>query len=147
MKPIETDVLIIGAGPAGTMAASLLNREGFRVTIVEKQVFPRFVIGESMLPVSMTRLQEAGLLDAIEQKNFMRKYGAVFLRGEETCNFDFANQFTDGFKYTYQVTRADFDQTLADTVAARGVEILYRHAVEAVDFQSNQATAGTTAPA
>ena len=55
-------------------------------------------------------LKEAGLLDAIEQQGFMRKNGAVFLRGDETCNFDFSNQFTDGFKYTYQVPRGDFDK-------------------------------------
>jgi 2-polyprenyl-6-methoxyphenol hydroxylase-like FAD-dependent oxidoreductase len=146
MKPLETDILIIGAGPAGCLAAALLQREGFRIHIVEKQAFPRFVIGESMLPCSMNLLAEAGLLDAIEKQNFMRKYGAVFLRGDETCNFDFSNQFGDGYKYTYQVTRADFDQALADTVAARGVEILYRHGVDAVDFSPTHATATVTGP-
>jgi flavin-dependent dehydrogenase len=140
MNQIETDVLIIGAGPAGSTAAALLQREGFRLLVVEKQVFPRFVIGESMLPSSMNLLQEAGLLDAVEKQNFMRKNGAVFLRGNETCNFDFSSQFTDGFKYTYQVPRADFDKALADAVAARGVEILYRHGVTAVNFDSSHAS-------
>src|SRR5437868_10518017 len=110
----ETDVLIIGVGPAGAMAASLLQREGFRLQIVEKQTFPRFVIGESMLPSSMALLQEAGLLDTVEQQGFMRKFGAVFLRGNETCNFDFSSQSGPGWKYTYQVTRAEFDKALAD---------------------------------
>jgi flavin-dependent dehydrogenase len=141
MKPIEMDVLIIGAGPAGALAASLLHREKFRVLVVEKQNFPRFVIGESMLPSSMNLLEEAGLLDAVEKQNFMRKYGAVFMRGNETCNFDFSNQFGDGYKYTYQVTRAEFDKTLADTIASRGVEILYRHEVTAVNFDSANAFA------
>jgi flavin-dependent dehydrogenase len=141
MNQIETDVLIIGAGPAGTMAAALLQREGFRLLVVEKQKFPRFVIGESMLPSSMNLLEEAGLLDAVEKQNFMRKYGAVFLRGDQTCNFDFSNQFGDGYKYTYQVPRADFDKTLADTVTARGVEILYQHSVAAVNFDSANAFA------
>ena len=135
-NPAEVDVLIIGAGPAGSSAAALLQREGFKLLVVEKQVFPRFVIGESMLPSSMTWLKEADLLEAVENQMFMRKNGAVFLRGNETCNFDFSSQFTDGFKYTYQVPRADFDKALADTVAARGVEFLYNHSVTAVDFNS-----------
>ena len=105
MKQIETDVLIIGAGPAGTLAAALLHKEGFRPLIVEKLEFPRFVIGESMLPSSMNLLQEAGLLEAVEKQNFLRKNGAVFLRGEERCIFDFSTQFTNGFKYTYQFPR------------------------------------------
>jgi 2-polyprenyl-6-methoxyphenol hydroxylase-like FAD-dependent oxidoreductase len=139
MKVTDFDVLIIGAGPAGAMAAAVLHREGFRVLVVEKQIFPRFVIGESLLPHSMDLLQEAGLLDSVERQGFMRKFGAVFLRGRETCNFDFANQAGAGWKYTYQVTRADFDKTLADAVAARGVEIRYGHGVAAVDFDESEA--------
>ncbi len=146
MKPIETDVLIIGAGPAGTLAAAHLKRENFRVLIVEKQTFPRFVIGESMLPISMNLLQNAGLLDAVEKQRFMRKNGAVFLRGEETCNFDFSSQFTEGFNYTYQVPRADFDKALADKVAALGVEVLYNHGVSAVNFTPDYASAIVTKP-
>jgi len=121
MKQMETDVLIIGAGPAGSVAASILQREGFRVLVVEKQQFPRFVIGESMLPISMNLLADAGLLEAVQQQQFMRKNGAVFLRGDEVCNFSFSSQFTNGWDFAYQVPRADFDKTLADTVAARGV--------------------------
>jgi flavin-dependent dehydrogenase len=139
MKATEVDVLIIGAGPAGAIAAATLQRAGFRLLVVEKQVFPRFVIGESLLPHSMDLLQEAGLLDSVERQGFMRKYGAVFLRGAETCNFDFANQAGPGWKYTYQVTRADFDKTLADAVAARGVEICYGHSVTAVNFEDARA--------
>jgi flavin-dependent dehydrogenase len=142
----DFDVLIIGAGPAGSLAAALLQREGFRLLVVEKQTFPRFVIGESLLPSSMALLEEAGLLEPIEKQGFMRKYGAVFYRGNQTCNFDFANQSTSGFKYTYQVTRADFDKTLADAVAARGVEILYGHAVEDVSFCDSCATVTLNEP-
>ena len=139
MKATEVDVLIIGAGQAGAIAAATLQREGFRLLVVEKQIFPRFVIGESLLPHSMDLLQEAGLLDSVERQGFMRKYGAVFLRGTETCNFDFANQASAGWKYTYQVTRADFDKTLADAVAARGVEIRYGHSVTGVNFEDSRA--------
>ena len=134
MKPIETDVLIIGAGPAGAVAAADLHREGFRVLVVEKQRFPRFVIGESLLPHTMDLLKEVGLLDAVEARGFIHKTGAVFKRGTEVCDFDFANQSGNGWKYTYHVPRADFDQTIADEVASRGVAMLYGHGVAAVNF-------------
>jgi flavin-dependent dehydrogenase len=142
----DCDVLIIGAGPSGSLAAALLQREGFRLLVAEKQTFPRFVIGESLLPSSMALLEEAGLLDPVEKQGFMRKYGAVFYRGNEACNFDFANQSTPGFKYTFQVTRADFDKTLADTVAARGVQILYGHSVNGVSFGDSHATVTLAEP-
>ena len=137
MKTFETDVLVIGAGPAGAIAAALLHRENIRVLVVEKQTFPRFVIGESMLPISMDLLEDAGLLDAVQRQQFMRKNGAVILRGDETCNFDFSTQFTAGYNYTFQVPRGDFDKTLADTVAARGVDVRYRHGVTAVNFNAD----------
>jgi flavin-dependent dehydrogenase len=136
----DVDVLIIGAGPAGASAAALLHKEGFRLLVVEKQHFPRFVIGESLLPHCMDLLKEADLLDAVEQRRFMHKHGAVFKRGAGTCNFDFSAQFTEGWKHTFQVPRADFDQTLADTVAARGVEIRYGTGVLAVSFADTHAT-------
>jgi flavin-dependent dehydrogenase len=136
----EVDVLIIGAGPAGSSAAALLHKQGFKLLVVEKQIFPRFVIGESLLPHCMDLLKEADLLDAVEAQGFIHKCGAVFLRDGEQCNFDFSSQFTDGWKYTFQVPRADFDKTLADTVAARGVEILYGTGVTAIEISDHGAT-------
>lgn len=134
MKTSETDVLIIGAGPAGAVAAASLQREGFRPLVVEKQRFPRFVIGESLLPRTMDLLKEMDLLPAVEAQGFIHKTGAVFRRGDQICDFDFANQSGEGWKYTYHVPRAEFDQTIADAVAARGVEMLYGTGVTDVKF-------------
>ena len=135
----NVDVLIIGAGPAGSSAAALLHQQGFKLLVVEKLTFPRFVIGESLLPHCMDLLKEADLLAAVEARHYIHKAGAFFLRGDETCNFDFSSQFTAGWKYTFQVPRADFDKTLADTVAARGVEIRYNTGVTAISFNKDGA--------
>ncbi|MEB2283066.1 MAG: hypothetical protein B6D46_03510 [Polyangiaceae bacterium UTPRO1] len=143
---IESDVVIIGAGPAGAVAAAELRREGFRPLVVEKLRFPRFVIGESLLPHTMDLLQAVDLLDAVEQRGYLRKHGALFRRGDEICEFDFANQLQGGWDYTFQVPRADFDKVLADTVAARGVEILYGHGVSTVRFAADHAEVGLDLP-
>ena len=139
MKTIETDVLIIGAGPAGVVAAASLHRDGFRPLVVEKHHMPRFVIGESLLPRTMDLLKEVDLLEAVEAKRFIHKTGAVFRRGGEVCDFDFANQSGDGWKHTFHVPRAEFDKTIADTVAARGVKMIFGSGVNAVTFPNNHA--------
>lgn len=146
MKAIETDVLVIGAGPAGAVAAASLQRDGLRTLVVEKQHFPRFVIGESLLPRTMDLLKEMDLLSAVEARGFIHKTGAVFMRGEQVCDFDFMNQAGDGWKYTYHVPRAEFDQAVADTVAARGVEMLYGHGVTKVNFVNAHAEVALEQP-
>ncbi len=83
----NVDVLVIGAGPAGTVAASIINKAGFKVKIVEKQKFPRFVIGESLLPRCMEALTEAGFIDAIKDKNFQEKFGAKFVKDGKVCDY------------------------------------------------------------
>lgn len=72
----QVDVLVIGAGPSGTIAASIVKQAGLSVQIVEKMVFPRFVIGESLLPRCMEALEEAKILDAVKAKGFQQKDGA-----------------------------------------------------------------------
>jgi len=139
MKPTDVDVLIIGAGPAGAVAAAQLQRGGVKLLVVEKNIFPRFVIGESLLPHTMDLLKDVGLLEAVEKCDFMKKTGAVFMRGNQVCNFDFANQSGAGWRYTYQVPRAEFDKAIADAVAARGVDFRYGHTVAAVNFSDGSA--------
>ncbi|MFV0604384.1 MAG: NAD(P)/FAD-dependent oxidoreductase [Niabella sp.] len=133
----KTDVLVIGAGPAGTVAASIVNKAGYKVTVVEKQQFPRFVIGESLLPRCMEALEEAGFLEAVKAKGYQEKFGAKFVRGNETCNYFFAEQFTKGWGWTWQVPRADFDTVLANTLQSQGVPIQYQTEVTAIRFNED----------
>ncbi len=137
MKTEKVDVLVIGAGPAGTVAASIVNRAGFKVKIVEKMKFPRFVIGESLLPRCMEALTEAGFIDAVKEKNFQQKSGAKFVKNGKICDYFFADQFTSGWSWTWQVPRAEFDKTLADTVEKMGVPIAYETTVTGISFNGS----------
>jgi flavin-dependent dehydrogenase len=141
MEREKVDVLVIGAGPAGTVAASIIHQAGYKVKIVEKQQFPRFVIGESLLPRCMEALGQAGFLDAIKAKGFQDKSGAKFVKDGKICDYSFADQYTEGWNWTWQVPRADFDKTLADTVEKMGVPIAYQSTVTAIEFNgSNSVT-------
>lgn len=137
MTTEKVDVLVIGAGPSGTVAASIIHQAGYSVKIVEKLKFPRFVIGESLLPRSMEALEEARFIDAIKAKGFQEKYGAKFVKGNKVCDFTFKEQHTPGWNWTWQVTRADFDKTLADTVEAMGVPVCYETTVTAIRFNGS----------
>jgi len=140
MKTTGVDVLVIGAGPAGCIAASLLHKQGLNVLMVEKEKFPRFVIGESLLPRVMDHLDEAGLLEAVKKENFQEKFGAKFVRGDEICDFNFTDQFSNGWKWTWQVPRARFDQVLADAVAGMGIPVHYQKTVSSVTFNGSNST-------
>ncbi len=131
---VEVDVLVIGAGPAGTIAAAIINRSGLKVQVVEKMRFPRFVIGESLLPRCMEALEEAGLLEAVIAKGFQQKDGAKFVMGDHICDFNFADQYTKGWQWTWQVPRADFDKTLADECGRTGVTITYETEVTGIEI-------------
>ncbi len=140
MSVQNVDVLVIGAGPAGTIAASIINKGGFKTKIVEKEKFPRFVIGESLLPRTMEALEEAGLLEAVKAKGFQEKFGAKFIRGKESCDFNFSDQFTDGWKWTWQVQRADFDLTLAEGAKKQGVDVCFETVVTGIKFDGTNST-------
>lgn len=134
MKRIEqTEILIIGAGPSGAVAAGLLRKQGRQVLILEKENFPRFSIGESLLPQSMEYIEHAGMLQDVVEAGFQYKNGAAFAKGELRTAFDFRDKFSAGWGTTYQVQRANFDKVLADAAEKAGTEIRYCHTVVAVD--------------
>lgn len=125
----QTDVAVIGAGPAGAVAAALLARAGKSVLVLERQHFPRFSIGESLLPQSMAYLEEAGMLQAVVEAGFQYKNGASFVHGEKMSSFDFRDKHSDGWGTTYQVERAVFDQLLIRRAADQGVQVRFGHTV------------------
>lgn len=134
MKTEKVDVLVIGAGPSGTVAASIIKKAGYDVKIVEKMKFPRFVIGESLLPRCMEALEEAGFVEAVKEKGFQEKFGAKFVKDGRICDYFFADQFTPGWNWTWQVPRGEFDKTLADTVEKMGVPVHYETTVTNIVF-------------
>ncbi len=135
MNDIKVDVLIIGAGPSGCVAGGYLQKMGCSLKIVEKSKFPRFVVGESLLPRCMDHFEEAGFMDVLHAQNYEIKAGARFLKNDLICNFDFSDKHTDGWDYTWQVPRADFDNTLAQELIRKGVDVTFEEEVIAVNFE------------
>ena len=131
---MDCEVLVIGAGPSGTVAASKLKKEGVDVRVVEKGRFPRFVIGESLIPRCMDHFEEAGLLNRLKSEGFESKLGARFIRDGQTCQFNFSEQYTTGWTWTWQVPRARFDQVLAEETMRKGVPIAFGTGVSSIEF-------------
>lgn len=129
MENKKFDVVVIGAGPAGIVSSAYLVKQGFNVLVVEMAKFPRFVIGESLLPRCMDNFEEVGLLPYLEKQNYLLKKGVVFLRNNQESIFKFDEQFTKGKSYTWQVPRANFDQVLANAAQEEGVNIMFETAV------------------
>jgi flavin-dependent dehydrogenase len=127
------DVIIIGAGPAGSTAALLLARQGFDVIVLEKSKFPRFHIGESILPRNFPLVQELGLESALEKLPHLKKYGAEFGMGDDfdTTRFYFDTGLIPGSR-TFNVERSLFDKMLMDEAAAAGAKVRENTAVKRI---------------
>lgn len=132
------EVVVIGAGPSGAIASALLRRRGRDVLVLERQQFPRFSIGESLLAHCLDFVAEAGMLPAVEAAGFQYKNGAAFARGDRYGDFDFNDKSTPGRDSTFQVQRAAFDKVLADDAERQGVEIRYQTEIVAVDTGSGK---------
>ncbi|MEZ8703903.1 NAD(P)/FAD-dependent oxidoreductase [Vibrio cyclitrophicus] len=140
MKKISTQVVIIGAGPSGSVAASLLHKKGIDVRVIEKSLFPRFSIGESLLPACMEVIEQAGMSKAVAEANFQFKDGAAFRKNDVYTAFNFEDKFSSGPGTTFQVQRGAFDKVLADAAEAQGITIDYQHELMGIDFTEGSTT-------
>jgi flavin-dependent dehydrogenase len=134
------DVAIIGGGPAGSTAATLLSKAGRRVIVLERDKFPRFHIGESLLPFSMQTFTRLGLQEKL-RAGFLEKFGGEIAEagGEKAAKFYFKDGFGARTDRSYQVTRSKFDKMLLDHAAESGAEVREETLVENVDFDRDGA--------
>ncbi|MBV8100232.1 MAG: tryptophan 7-halogenase [Verrucomicrobia bacterium] len=128
------DVIIVGGGPAGSTAGTLLAKQGRKVAIFEKEQFPRFKIGESLLPGSLCTFERMGVKEKIDRADVIVKYGGKIVSacGTRTNRFLFSNVFRCKYPTAYQVERSRFDQILLDHAAETGCEV--RQGVNVTDF-------------
>ena len=135
------DVVVVGGGPGGSSAAGFLAAAGLRVALFEREVFPRFHVGESLMPATMLLLDQIGVRDKVEKAGFQTKFGAMF--------FDEANDLQTTFyflpnmpwpQYTFQVPRAEFDTILLEHARSLGVDVHQPATVESVDFDDDGVT-------
>jgi flavin-dependent dehydrogenase len=138
----STQVLVIGGGPGGSTAATLLAREGFDVTLAEREVFPRYHIGESLLPSCLEVFDLLGIREKVEAQGFLKKYGGYWEWGHDSWVLDFARL---PHPYGFQVIRAQFDQLLLDHAREQGVHIFEGTEIRAVRFEEGRARAASWA--
>ncbi len=121
---MSTDVIVIGGGPAGSAAATMLSRQGWTVTLLEREHFPRDHVGESLLPASIPILEELGVLPFVEAQGFIKKLGATMVWGRDREPWSwFFGETNRRYPHSYQVWRPAFDHLLLDNAAASGVDV------------------------
>jgi len=120
------DVIVIGGGPAGSTAAAVLAAKGRRVVVLEKEKFPRYHIGESLLPYGYFTLQRIGVLDRMKASHFVHKHSVQFvgMSGRASVPFYFSQQLAHEASATWQVLRSEFDQLLLDNAREKGAEVI-----------------------
>jgi flavin-dependent dehydrogenase len=135
------DVAIIGGGPAGSSAGTLLAKAGRRVVIFEKEKFPRFSVGESTLPAILNTLERMGVREKIDQGGFLIKYGGEIVSAcGKRVRFYFRNGFRAKRPTAYQVLRSEFDRILLDHAAETGCDVRQRTPVDSFEIDDDGVT-------
>jgi halogenation protein CepH len=142
------DVVVIGGGPAGSVAATLLADAGHRVLVLERERFPRYHIGESLLSATLPILDAIGATPAIERHGFLRKPGGTFLWGRQREPWSFwFREDPGGRPHAFHVVRAEFDALLLDNARAHGAEVREEHTATAVETDGGAPVVHARTPA
>ena len=135
------DTIIIGGGPAGSTAATLIAQQGYRVLLLERESVPSFKIGESLIPSTYWTFKRLGMLEKLRASHFPQKYSVQFFTrtGKATNPFYFFETNPHESSVTWQVLRSEFDQMLLDNAVEKGVEVRRGVSVRKVLFDGDKA--------
>ena len=139
--PVRCDVAVIGGGPAGSSTASFLAQAGLDVCVLEREAFPRFHVGESLIPASLAVLERMGVRERVETHGFQIKHGALFSDQESDREFTFYFLRDRPWPpYAYQVQRSEFDTVLLEHAGKSGARVMQPTSVTNVAFDADGAT-------
>src|SRR5215472_5477799 len=140
------DAIVIGGGPSGSTAAAVLAQKGRKVVLLEKEKFPRYHIGESLIPYTYFPLKRVGMIEQMKRSHFPKKYSVQFvsINGKQSQPFYFFQQLHHEAADTWQVLRSEFDQMLLNNARSKGAAVLEETLVKDA-IEENGGVAGVVA--